>query len=48
MNSMSPLRVEPNIYIYTVPVFDTISTLCIMQEKNYKFIMTIYCDSVGS
>ena len=28
------------------PTFVTISTLCIMQEKNYRFIMTIYCDSV--
>ena len=28
--------------------FVKISTLCIMQEKNYRFIMTIYCDSVKS
>ena len=28
--------------------FVTISTLCIMQEKNYRFIMTIYCDSAES
>ena len=28
--------------------FVTISTLCIMQEKNYRFIMTINCDSVES
>ena len=24
--------------------FVTILTLCTMQEKNYTFIMTIYCD----
>ena len=28
--------------------FVTISTLCIMQENNYRFIMIIYCDSVES
>ena len=28
--------------------FVTISTLCIMQDKNYRFIMTVYCDSVES
>ena len=26
--------------------FVTIATLCIMQEKNDRFIMTIYCDYV--
>ena len=28
--------------------FVTISTLCIMQEKNYTFILKIYCDYVAS
>ena len=28
--------------------FVTNSTFCIMQEKNYRFIMTIYCDPVES
>ena len=28
--------------------FVTILTLCIMQEKNYTFIMTIYCNFVES
>ena len=26
--------------------FVTILTLCTMQEKNYKFMTTVYCDSV--